>query len=346
MNLMLFGQSHFKNPKRVDATGLRRQLLPPLLLLILCTVLYSLLSSWGSRKTTPPPPKAAETSAPSIEANLAPAADPEPFREAPEALAAAASQDRTADVSEKALTYLFQKLRTQATQRESAPPVLSVRRGDDVWNALIHAPDKHRGQLVEVEGMLVAVEPDPFPLQLDGLDIPNPSGLDRYFSSYLYGNEGKYYRVATFKKSAELKHHDSVRLRAYFCQLYSNDVRMDDGSLEKGTVPVLVGEDYTQLASAVADVSFQAIDLVIFVVLPVIVVAVIVFVQLRRSSGGRRSRRRRPRRLRQEGLGRTDSAANPSASPAVELGTTSEMSQDAAPPDAPAAEENDTPRQE
>lgn len=291
MNSMLFGQSQFKNPKRVDVAGLRRQLMPSVLLLALCLGLYSFSNSRGPKE-----PSSQTLPEPSITVDLTPVADPDPFVENPDGVADAAAQDRTAEVSETALIYLFHKLRTHSGMKET--PVLSGHHGEDVWGALIADPDKYRGQLVEVEGMLVAVKPNRYPLQLEGLDFPNPSGLDRYFISHLYatnGQERKYFKVATFQKADELYHHELVRVRAYFCQLYTSDVVVG-GELKKGTIPVLVGAHYTQVPRLVSNDSLQDTVVMIVLVLPVVVVALIMFFQSRSSSKRRPRLGRAPRR--------------------------------------------------
>jgi len=174
-------------------------------------------------------------------------APPEPFREQPEFLTRAAAKDRTPNLDEDALTYFLQKIRVQGQDFYEAAPALSHSGRDKVWAELLADPDTYRGQLVEVKGNIVSRDRGLLPLNLRGLDIPNPSGLDRAFESYLLGVDGKFFLVATLRKQRELEHLDGVRLRGYFCQLYTGDVELPDGTQGKGTVPFLVCDDYKLL---------------------------------------------------------------------------------------------------
>ena len=143
-------------------------------------------------------------------------ASPEPFSERPDILAQAAAKDRTLSLDEDALTYLLQKIRVEADDFYRAEPALSHDRKDEVWAELLAEPDKYRGELVEVKGNIVSRDRGLLPLNLRGLEIPNRSGLDRAFESYLLGVDDKFFLVATLRKQRELEHLDGVRLRGLF----------------------------------------------------------------------------------------------------------------------------------
>ena len=197
---------------------------------------------------------------------------PEPFEERPEVLSAARRLDRTADLDDEATIHLFHRLLADPDAFRDGRPVLSLRTGSfgseidggdavagggenaptdgQVWEHLLAQPDRYRGTLVEVFGVLVSPGERLHPLQLRGLPYPNPSGRDRAFASYLYGTDDRYYIVASLEPQLDLRHRDRVRLRAYFCQLYTNDVEVD-GEIQKGTVPYLVGETYERIETPV-----------------------------------------------------------------------------------------------
>jgi hypothetical protein len=226
---------------------------------------------------------------------------PEPFKERPEILAAAAARDGTADLDDEATIYFFQRILTDPDSFRSEPPALSLR-GDDagggtdgkVWEHLLADPDRYRGALVEVYGVLVSPDELPHPLQLRGLPYPNPSGRDRAFASYLYGTDDRYYIVASLEPHPEFRHRDRVHLRAYFCQLYTNDVEIG-GETRKGTVPYLVGEAYDNLETTPnRNATAWTIYLPIIVLLPSILFMVM-FVLRRRTATSYERRRRQSR---------------------------------------------------
>jgi hypothetical protein len=293
---MYFGKSAYRTPQRGMGRSLKRQrVMSAGLLLLLLAVSYSYrlspdpLDGGGAALI----PGGGETtgafgsgsSSLKVEGgdeelaafSLPPA---EPFRERPEILTQAASKDRTSSLDEDTLTYFLQKVRFEGKGLYEAPPVLSHDRNDTVWAELLADPRKYRGQLVEVKGNIVARDRGRLPLNLRALDIPNPSGADRAFESYLLGVDGKLFLIATLRKQRELEHLDGVRLRGYFCQLYTGDVELPDGTKGKGTVPFLVCDDYQLLERPLVGAT-SFIPLVCLIVMGVSTVLVVMFLSRR-----------------------------------------------------------------
>ncbi len=274
---MLFGKGTQaqRKPQRGMAASSRRQLISCLVLLAALCFLSYRLALVGRKEASPPggqgdprqettafgtvldeagatrqaPAPGAVESGDGVHDFGAPLGPrpPDPFVERPEVLALAARRDRTLEIEEKTLVYLFQKIRSEVDREGGGAfhrrkPDLGSDRGDRVFEELLKDPEKHRGKLVELKGNVVSSGRG-LPLRLRGLDAPNPSGLDRAFESYFLGSDGKYYLVATARKRVELEHKDAVRLRAYFCQLYTGQV-LYKGDLREGTIPFLVGDDY------------------------------------------------------------------------------------------------------
>lgn len=295
---MLFGESEFKSPKKTNLLSLRGLLLPLVLLLAIGGVIMTLGKlPWGSVGTDPAAPveEGAQTGdsgstepLPTLAEPMEPQ-EPEPFEEKPEVLFRAASLDRTSEVPEEAIVYLFQKIRTDPEAFRAREPVLSVERNDRVWRKLIADPDMYRGRVVEIKGRVVSSEGE-YPLQLQGLDFPNPSGLDRRFDSFVFDTNGRYHKVTTFKKARELRHKDAVRLRAYFCGLYTNQI-VHEGKLDLGTVPFLVGEDYEPLAPAAAEAPDATIYLPLVVGLAAVAFVVVLALHVRTERTYDRRRR-------------------------------------------------------
>lgn len=251
---MFFGDKSFQKAQRGVPSSLKRQLL--LLVALLAGVALigiQFLSVVNRQRTQLPGPPSGEEERGSFGtsgSDLGPPREPEPpepFEKKPEVLNRGLAADRTTKCDEKLLSYLLQKVRTQAAALEEDEAVLSLaREEDDVWKELMESPHEYRGELVELEGEVLSPEPGRRPLHLRGLDFPNPSGLDRAFQSYMVGTDSKFYMVATAAKERELAHRDAVKLRGYFCQLYSYPVELD-GRLRTATIPFVVGADYEPL---------------------------------------------------------------------------------------------------
>ena len=295
--MMLFGRSRLTNEKKLTRVRVGRALLPLVSLLILCCILFMTNSPFrsGGERSLAPYPVAADDGNGARNDSPRPRqpVSPDPFVERPEILFEAAGLDRTKELSEPAITYLFQKIRTDEAGFRTEVPALAVDKGDQVWKSLIADPDMFRGRLISVKGRIVASEPGDYPLRLEGLDIPNPSGLDRRFESYFVDTDHRLYLVTTLKKGRELRHSDAARLRAYFCQLYTNEVE-HDGQLRLGTIPFLVGEDYEfidqDLPSTTLGDSLPII--IVLIVLPLVAFGVIFVLHLRTRKAFRRLRER------------------------------------------------------
>jgi hypothetical protein len=303
---MFFGKKSYQNPQRGVPASVKRQLFLLVGLLagtvILGLQFWSLMNRQAERVPLAPAGKApapwgrdpteaqlAESGARPIGTPLE-AQPPEPFVEKPEVLEAAAAKDRTGEVDEKALAYLFQKVRTQGDALRKVTPALSQDKGDDdLWKELLETPGKYRGRLIVVKGNLVSSEPGSLPLRLRGLDYPNASGLDRAFLSYVVGVDGKFYMVATARKQRDLQHLEGVRLRGYFLQLFTYPIEYK-GEERKATIPFLVGDDYDLLERpTTADVSSYSY----LAILGILGVLAIVFVILIQRGSGRKYQSRR-----------------------------------------------------
>ena len=233
---------------------------------------------------------------------------PQPFEENPVMLGFASALDKTSDLSEEATTYLLQKILTQGESFRNESPVLDMQKDDRLFWELYEQPDRYRGKLVEIVGSLVTAAGDAVPLQLRGLDTPNPSGRDRVFQSYVFGADGKYYAVVTLNQRDDLQHREAVRLRGYFCQLYTNYVQ-HGGQQRRGTIPFLIGEDYTILEVPEEEPSNAAYYLPIIILLPLAALLCYAFWQRR----ARQSYRRRLDAARSAQRGsREPEGANPS----------------------------------
>ena len=311
---MLFGESQFKSPKKTNVLNLR-QLLPLALLLAIGGLLLSLGKlPWGGQPGGPAgSDDVAATTSAVVDDLMVPMepADPAPFEEKPEVLFRAASLDRTAELSEEAIVYLFQKIRVHPEAFRSEEPVLSLERDDTVWRKLIDDPDMYRGRVVELSGRVLSSEPGRYPVQLKGLEFPNPSGLDRRFETFVVGIDQRIYKVTTFSNARELSNDDAVRLRAYFLGLYTNQVE-HRGKLTLGTVPVLVGEDFVPIEGPAAEGTDASIYLPLVFGLSLVAFAVVFFLHLRteRTYQRRRLAARAARgRSRTSGRGRPEDGA-------------------------------------
>lgn len=317
---MLFGESQFKKPRKTGLQNLKWQVLPLVLLLAIGGLILTVGKlPWGavpsgSVPSGSVPPGSARV--PGGEPGSSPGSpglefmvpmepqDPAPFEEKPEILFRAASLDRTSELSEEAIAYLFQKIRTAPAAFHEEEPVLSLERKDAVWTKLITDPDMYRGRVVELKGYVWSSEPGTYPLRLEGMDFPNPSGLDRRFDSFFLDTAGKFYKVTTFKKARELRHRDAVKLRAYFCELYTNQIE-HRGKLREATVPFLVGEDFELIVRPAAAGTDATIYLPLVLLLPVLafVVMFVLHVRTKKTYEGRRQaaraavQERRARRL-------------------------------------------------
>jgi hypothetical protein len=187
------------------------------------------------------PPADAEELAP-----LAVTRPPEPW--APDPAALVTVEDRTSELDETGLSYLFQKVRTDAGWNNDGDP-LSTADATRAWKALVDAPERHRGQEFLVEGTLVALERGRIPLELAGLASGNPSGLERYFTAFLYTGETIFLVAVADAPEAPFSDRAGVRVRGTFLQLYQNDVE-HEGTIRKASVPVLVGRSFTPVIPA------------------------------------------------------------------------------------------------
>jgi hypothetical protein len=306
---MRFGPSSDPSRPRAFPPGVKRQLVVLTLLLAVVLVLgYRLLlelrraeSRWPSTAVAPPSaPEASDTA--EVVPELVPVdpVAPEPFVENPEVLARAAAADGASEPSDEATTYFFQKVLASDVSLADREPVLDLRQ-EAVWQPLLDEPHAYRGKPIDVWGFVVSAEDGRRPLQMRGLTFPNSSGRDRAFFSYLYGTDDRYYLVATLEPRPEIRHRQRVRLRAYFCHLYTNDVVVD-GQIRKGTVPYLVGEDYTIVEPPEGGVDLGPY-LPIVVVLPLVVIVVVAVLnrRARRSYDQRRLQARREFRQQSSG---------------------------------------------
>ena len=290
---MFFGKSTYRKPQPGLQLSSKRQLVK-----FACLLFLILAISYGYWLSTGPEKRGVETLIPGggesalgsfgldlrgDEQKLKVSVAPETFREQSEILTQAAAQDRTSNLDEAALTYLLQKIRVEGENFYEVMPALSHARGDKVWSELLAYPDKYRGKLVEAKGNIVSRDRGLLPLNLRGLDTPNPSGLGRAFESYLLGVDGKFFLVATLRKQRELEHLDGVHLRGYFCQLYTGDVEFPDGTQGKGTIPFLVCDDYELLERPLVDPP-SFIPLVFLVAVGVCTVAVVMVISRRSRS--------------------------------------------------------------
>ncbi len=303
LSLMLFGESQFKKPKKTGLQNLKWQLLPLVLLAAIGALILTVGKlPWGAPSDSAPVhvgELGGSAGLPELElmAPMEPQ-DPAPFEEKPEVLFRAASLDRTSELSEEAIAYLFQKIRTAPAAFRAEEPVLSLARKDAVWSKLIADPAMYRGRVVELKGYVWSSEPGTYPLRLEGMDLPNPSGLDRRFDSFFVDTAGKIYRVTTFKKARELRHRDAVKLRAYFCGLYTNQIE-HRGKLAEGTVPFLVGEDFEPIVRPATGGADATVYLPLVLALPVLAF-VVMFVLHLRTKKTYEGRRRAAREALQE----------------------------------------------
>lgn len=255
---MYFGKRYTQKPDRGFSSGTRKQILLLLGALVATGLIgFQFLGNVPRRVEAPaedmPSPRPGfgpqiPTVAPDLVGGLPPAPEPKPpaeFVERPDILARGSEADRSGTFDQKLIAYLLQKVRTREPgEIDGQTPRLSLERKDDVvWQALIDRPDEHRGRLVEIKGEILSPEPGIWPLDLRGLDFPNPSGIDRAYQSYVMGVDSKYYMVVTARKERELSHRDGVRLRGYFCQLYTYSI-LFRGETRRATIPLLVGADY------------------------------------------------------------------------------------------------------
>ena len=311
---MLFGESQFKKPRKTGLQNLKWQVLPLVLLLAIGGLILTVGKlPWGSAPSgsapsgsVPPGPALVSSGEPGrspdspgleLMAPMEPQ-DPAPFEEKPEILFRAASLDRTPELSEEAIAYLFQKIRTDPAAFRAEEPVLSLERKDAVWTKLIADPAMYRGRVVELKGYVWSSEPGAYPLRLEGMEFPNPSGLDRRFDSFFVDTAGKIYKVTTFKKARELRHRDAVKLRAYFCELYTNQIE-HRGKLAEGTVPFLVGEDFEPIVRPATGGADATVYLPLVLALPVLAF-VVMFVLHLRTKKTYEGRRRAAREALQE----------------------------------------------
>ena len=295
---MLFGESQFKKPGKSGLQNLKWQLMPLVLLLAIGGLILTVGKlPWSDPSGSESPESILDhvgepsgSPAPGLELKVPmEPQDPAPFEENPEILFRAASLDGTSELSEEAIAYLFQKIRSAPAAFLAEEPVLSLERDDAVWAKLIADPAMYRGRVVELKGYVWSSEPGTYPLRLEGMEFPNPSGLDRRFDSFFVDTAGKIYKVTTFKKGRELRHRDAVKLRAYFCELYTNQVE-HRGKLAEGTVPFLVGEDFEPIVRPAAEGTDATIFIPLVLVLPVFafVVMLVLHVRTKKTYEGRR----------------------------------------------------------
>ena len=189
---------------------------------------------------------------------VAPVEQLEPFVERPEVLAAAATRDRTGNVErfgtihEEAVVYLAHKIRSDLVAGKAPEePVLSTAKRALVFSSLLENPDLYRGKPVEVRANIIREERGRNVLQLAALPSEsNPLDTNRLYRSYVFDENNKFHLVYTLTdQSEDLGHMEAVRLRGYFCRLYTAEVDFG-GRTEKGTIPLLVASGYEKLASA------------------------------------------------------------------------------------------------
>jgi hypothetical protein len=294
---MFFGHRHQDKQERGVPSVIRRQLITQGLLLVMVLGLGLMLATMLRRSDSSiEAPAGVPAAWPDEEealllelGELREALPPEPFVEKPEILFAAAAKDRTGEIDAPSVAYLLQKIRAGAGEGLEEAPLLSARRGDEVWTELLERPDLYRGKLVEVRGNLVAPSPRQPPLALRGIDFPNPSGLDRVYRSHLYGDSGKFYAVDTFEKQPAFSHMDGVLLRGYFCQLYKYDVELR-GRMAQAVVPFLVGASYERMGISLPS-SFNALQYLPYAVLVAGGAALAIFVISRRGRKAYEARR-------------------------------------------------------
>ncbi len=170
-----------------------------------------------------------------------PTVDPEPFVLVPSILEQVV--DRTDYLDAQAVAYLFQRVRSDPSWSNEGE-VASVREATAVWKKWIDAPEKHRGQQILLEGILVALDRGQSPFQLAGLPRDNPSGVRRYYTAFLYTGE-TFFRIGAWRLPEEtIEDRATVRVRGMFLQLYENDI-LHDGVVKKAWVPVLVADSFT-----------------------------------------------------------------------------------------------------
>jgi hypothetical protein len=308
-------------PERGVPFAVKRQLLILVLLLAIVTVLgYQLHEQAGLRDDavrgtgSPGATSGGDGRAPSGIGTpagewtpLAPR-PPEPFVPRDEVLARAKLKDRTSDIDEEAALYLFHRILAEPGVLAAEPPALSLAaagtpepldaprsRKTGVFHSLIESPDLYRGRVVEVKGILVQVEGES-PLQLRGLEFPNPTGRDRCFQSYLYGTDDKFYLVATLNRRDDIEHRQGVRLRGYFSQLYTGDVLLH-GEKARGTIPFLVGEDYEIVTNPVP----EGMDLTLVLPLGILLLLATVYAIYVANARARRSFEERRKAGRERG---------------------------------------------
>ena len=189
---------------------------------------------------------------------VAPVEQLEPFVEKPEVLAAAAARDRTGNVErfgtihEEGVVYLAHKIRSDLVAGKTPEePVMSTAKRAQVFASLLEKPDLYRGKLVEVRANIIREEKGRNVLQLAALPSDsNPLDTNRLYRSYIYDENEMMHLVYTLRdQSADLGHMEQVRLRGYFCRLYTAEVDYG-GQTRKGTIPLLVASGYEKLASA------------------------------------------------------------------------------------------------
>lgn len=225
---------------------------------------------------------------------VAPVEQLEPFVEKPEVLAAAAARDRTGNVErfgtihEEGVVYLAHKIRSDLVAGKTPEePVMSTAKRAQVFASLLEKPDLYRGKLVEVRANIIREEKGRNVLQLAALPSDsNPLDTNRLYRSYIYDENEMMHLVYTLRdQSADLGHMEQVRLRGYFCRLYTAEVDYG-GQTRKGTIPLLVASEYEKLASGATagagDIS--ALKLTIGLVLSICLISGTVILLVNRRS--------------------------------------------------------------
>lgn len=153
--------------------------------------------------------------------------------------------DTTGTISEQGLIYLFQKIRTDPSWvNESLPG--PKRDTTEIWNQLQSKSGEQRGEVVYLEGALIARNRNESPLNFTELPRGNPSGLDRYFYGFLYTGE-KIFMVAVWRISENpFEDGDPVRVRCRFLQNYQYEV-LHQNSIKTASVPLMVADSFTRM---------------------------------------------------------------------------------------------------
>jgi hypothetical protein len=172
--------------------------------------------------------------------------EPKPFRESPEILQEASTADFTSTVPPKPLAYLFQKVRTNEHWTNDGQ-LTSPEEQDRLWKILEQDSSSARGTEFVLEGVLISSDRSRDPLEIFGLPIDNPSGLNRYYRSYLFTGR-KLFLVATCEQPERpFEDRDRVRVRASFLHVYANEIEKE-GRFESRAIPFLVGRSFTPVS--------------------------------------------------------------------------------------------------